>query len=46
MRCLSFIVLIFGIAVNLYSQDPHGDDFDLDCETCHETESWNVIRLK
>ena len=46
MRCLSFIVLIFGITVNLYSQDPHGDDFDLDCEMCHETENWKVDPLK
>jgi len=46
MRCLSLIVLIFGITVNIYSQDPHGDDFDIDCEMCHETENWKVDPLK
>ena len=46
MRNLSFIVLLIGITVNLYSQDPHGDDFDLDCEMCHGIENWNVDPLK
>ncbi len=46
MRFLSLIIFIVGITVNIYSQDPHGEDFDLDCETCHETESWQVDPMK
>jgi len=44
MRCLPYIicfVLIF--AFNSIAQSEHGEDFDYDCELCHEPVDWNVI---
>ena len=42
MRKLSFIIfIIFGI-VNIYSQSPHGINFNLECSSCHSAESWNI----
>ncbi len=45
MHKLSLLTLFFFISIQLYSQSPHGDDFDFDCEDCHTTDDW-VIDFK
>lgn len=41
MRKLSFIIFIY-LSSAVFAQSPHGDDFDMDCENCHNPESWSV----
>jgi hypothetical protein len=43
MRRLPFIILIFCSQI-IYSQSPHGGDFDIDCNYCHNTDGWDVIQ--
>lgn len=41
MRILSLIFVFSLMLVSGFSQDfPHGDDFEIDCELCHNPESW------
>ena len=41
MRILSLIFVFSFMLVSGYSQDfPHGDDFEIDCELCHNPEGW------
>lgn len=43
MRRLPYTILILIVSsLVIHSQSPHGDEFDLDCELCHETVSWDV----
>ncbi len=43
MRCLSQKIILFLIlALPAIAQSPHGDDFNFDCELCHQPESWKV----
>ncbi|MFH1196821.1 MAG: hypothetical protein V1720_14050 [bacterium] len=41
MRYLSFVIFIYISSV-IFAQSPHGDDFDLDCENCHNADTWAV----
>jgi nitrate/TMAO reductase-like tetraheme cytochrome c subunit len=44
MRRLPYIILLIVISVTvIYSQSPHGEEFDYDCELCHEPVNWEVI---
>ena len=44
---LSFKIIFILLSINLFAQDPpHGDDFDLDCSLCHNSDSWNVDLTK
>ncbi|MBK9098156.1 MAG: hypothetical protein IPM14_08605 [bacterium] len=36
------IVLALLLVVSALAQSPHGDDFDYDCELCHEPTSWKI----
>ncbi|MBE0571208.1 MAG: hypothetical protein IH618_06655 [Ignavibacteriaceae bacterium] len=36
------IVLALLLVVSAFPQSPHGDDFDYDCELCHEPTSWKI----
>jgi len=42
MRFLSFIVLIVSLLIPAIAQSPHGDNFKVNCSSCHQTESWRV----
>ena len=42
MRRLSPIILSLGLAINLFAQSPHGDDFKMDCAACHTPEGWEI----
>ena len=46
MLRLSFQIIFVLLSINLYAQSPHGDDFDLDCSECHNSENWNVDLTK
>ncbi len=41
MRCLSFVIF-FLIMVSISGQSPHGQNFEIDCTQCHNTEGWAV----
>jgi hypothetical protein len=44
MRNLPYIIcFVLIIAFNAIAQSDHGEDFDYDCELCHEPVDWNVI---
>ena len=40
MRKLSLIIGILVVAINAFSQSPHGDLLKIDCSDCHSTEGW------
>ena len=40
-RLSSLIYLVLFCSV-VFAQSPHGDNFDIDCENCHNTESWKI----
>ncbi len=43
MRSLSqIVVLLFFVFTGWAQTSPHGGDFDLSCENCHATESWDL----
>jgi hypothetical protein len=42
MHRLSPIILLLGLAVNLFAQNPHGADFKTDCATCHTSAGWDI----
>lgn len=43
MKMRLILFLPFLLIAILAAQDmPHGDDFDMDCETCHTDESWKI----
>ncbi len=44
MRKLSFIIGLVGLAIFSFGQSPHGDNFKMDCATCHSPESWEVVQ--
>ena len=46
MRFLSFILIFLSISVLVKGQSPHGSDFDLDCSSCHQEDTWKVNILK
>jgi len=41
MQKLSFLVWLLAINI-IFAQVPHGDDFDIDCEECHNTDDWKI----
>lgn len=43
MYRLSQLILILGY-FTLYGQSPHGDNFKMDCISCHNTENWKVLK--
>ena len=37
------LILIFlGLAFNLSAQSPHGEDFKMNCASCHTSDSWEI----
>ncbi|MBK8944771.1 MAG: hypothetical protein IPM32_05790 [Ignavibacteriae bacterium] len=42
MHKLSFLIFLILISSNIYSQSPHGENFNFDCEVCHSTNNWKV----
>ena len=42
MYRLSQIALVILFPVLLFSQNPHGNDFNFDCAKCHTSDSWKV----
>ncbi len=42
MYRLPFIILISFFASISYSQNPHGDDFIVDCGKCHNPNGWDI----
>jgi len=42
MHRLSPIILLLGLTINLFAQNPHGVDFTTDCSTCHTSEGWDI----
>jgi len=43
-RILAILFVSFLLVLSYMLQDmPHGDNFDLDCELCHDTDSWQVV---
>lgn len=43
MRKLSQIVGLLLLPVSLWAQSPHGSGFEINCDICHTTESWDLI---
>ena len=42
MRSLTFIIALLGWMVSLLAQNPHGDDFKMNCAACHTSDSWEI----
>ncbi|MCB0746795.1 MAG: hypothetical protein KDC90_04960, partial [Ignavibacteriae bacterium] len=42
MHKLSFLIFTFFISSLIFSQSPHGDNFNFDCEECHSTDNWKI----
>lgn len=42
MRRLSSIIVILGLTINLYAQNPHSPDLKIDCAACHTSDSWEI----
>lgn len=43
MRRLSSIIILLVISTGLFAQkSPHGDDFALGCDDCHQSDSWKI----
>ncbi|MFC2103400.1 hypothetical protein ACFLSS_03110 [Bacteroidota bacterium] len=43
MHRLSHIIILSIVFVfEVYSQSPHGEDLDLDCSVCHNSDTWQV----
>lgn len=43
MRILSFIIWSFIVfVINLFSDSPHGKDFNISCSNCHSTNNWSL----
>ncbi len=36
------IVLALLLAISVFAQSPHGDDFNIDCSECHQATDWKV----
>ncbi len=41
MRKLSFIIILFFSGL-LSGQSPHGESFNIECDNCHNPESWQI----
>lgn len=47
MRYLPFkIIFSFLFPICIYAQSPHGENFEYDCELCHEPTSWKIDAKK
>lgn len=44
MRCMSLLIILLLIEQATFAQSPHGDNFEVDCSSCHESTSWKVNR--
>ena len=42
MRRLSSMILLVGLTANLYAQNPHSPDLQIDCAVCHTSDSWDI----
>jgi hypothetical protein len=42
MRILSFKIIFLLFSISILAQSPHGKDFNIDCSSCHQTDSWKV----
>ena len=42
MYRLSPIILLLGLTINSFAQNPHGVDFKTDCATCHTSAGWEI----
>jgi len=42
MYRLSLIVLLVGLTINLFAQNPHGRQFKMDCAVCHTSDGWKI----
>lgn len=43
MRHLPFkIIFFFLFSICIFAQSPHGENFEYDCELCHESTSWKI----
>jgi len=42
MYRLSPIILLLGLTINLFAQNPHGADFKMDCADCHTSDGWEI----
>ena len=42
MRRLSSIILTQCVILSLWSQNPHGVDFKVDCASCHNPNGWDI----
>ena len=44
MRQLSFLILLVFAVSFARAQSPHGDDFKMDCASCHSSENWELLK--
>ncbi len=42
MHKFIFILFLSGISANLFSQNPHGAEFKIDCAACHSSGGWEI----
>ena len=42
MYKLSLIILFCFFSISLEAQSPHGENFNIECTNCHNTDSWSV----
>ncbi|MCK5705396.1 MAG: hypothetical protein KAI29_29805, partial [Cyclobacteriaceae bacterium] len=42
MHRLSPIIFLLGLTINLVAQNPHGEDFQMDCAACHTSKGWEI----
>ena len=41
-RLSQITVLLLGLTINLFAQNPHGADFKMDCAACHTSAGWDI----
>ncbi|NNE27268.1 MAG: hypothetical protein HKN09_10525, partial [Saprospiraceae bacterium] len=42
MHRLSFAIILTLVLNGLHAQNPHGEDFVVDCASCHNPEGWSI----
>ncbi len=40
-RLISIIILLLGV-ISSFAQSPHGDNFKVDCNVCHDPSGWSI----
>jgi hypothetical protein len=45
MRKLMILISLVVFAITLLAKSPHGENFKIDCVTCHTTDNWTKVKI-